>query len=59
MKLAGFFLLLSGWPIVLAAVALLKPSVAQNVFALAGLGVQGLGLAIVVRSHKFRRKDLG
>jgi hypothetical protein len=52
MKLAGFLLLPAGWIIVLAAIALL-PSAApsQAGFALAGLGVQVLGLILVVRSH--------
>ena len=43
-------LLLAGWLILLAAVALLR-STAQGIFAVAGLGVQLLGLTFVVRSH--------
>ena len=50
MRLPGFLLLLAGWVIVLAAVALLR-STAQGLFAIAGLGVQLLGLTFVVRSH--------
>jgi len=50
MRLPGFLLLLAGWVIVLAAVALLR-STAQGIFAIAGLGVQLLGLSFVVRSH--------
>jgi hypothetical protein len=50
MRLPGFLLLLAGWLIVLAAVALLR-STAQGIFAVAGLGVQLLGLTLVVRSH--------
>jgi len=50
MRLPGFLLLLAGWAIVLAAVALLR-STAQGVFVVAGLGVQLLGLGFVVRSH--------
>ena len=50
MRLPGFLLLLAGWLIVLAAVALLR-STAQGIFAVAGLGVQLLGLTFVVRSH--------
>lgn len=43
-------MLLAGWVIVLAAIALLR-STAQGIFAIAGLGVQMLGLSFVVRSH--------
>jgi hypothetical protein len=51
MKLAGFLLLLAGWIIVLAAVAILPPSASRVAFALAGAGVEVLGLSFVVRSH--------
>lgn len=57
MKLAGFMLLLAGWGIVLAAVALLVPSVSQTAFALAGMGVEILGLALVIRAHLFARME--
>jgi hypothetical protein len=50
MRLPGFLLLLAGWIIVLAAVALLR-STPQGLFAVAGLGVQLLGLILVFRSH--------
>ncbi|HTD44372.1 MAG TPA: hypothetical protein VK687_09335 [Bryobacteraceae bacterium] len=50
MRLPGFLLLLAGWIIVLAAVALLR-SAPQGSFAVAGLGVQLLGLILVFRSH--------
>jgi hypothetical protein len=52
MKLLGFFLLLSGWGIVVAAIALLAPTApALVLFVLAGTGVELLGLLLVVRSH--------
>jgi hypothetical protein len=51
MKLAGLFLLLAGWGIVLTAVILLAPALAQTCFVLAGVGVEGLGLVLLVRSH--------
>lgn len=52
MKLLGFFLLLAGWGIVLAAVALLaSTALALALFVLAGTGVELLGLSLVVRSH--------
>jgi len=51
MKLAGFLLLLAGWGIVLAAVALLGSASPRASFVLAGCGVEALGLVLVVRSH--------
>jgi hypothetical protein len=57
LKLLGFLLLLAGWGIVLAAVALLPPSVSRTIFVLAGLGVEMLGLALVVRSHPIPRGE--
>jgi len=51
MKLAGFFLLVAGGGIVLAALALLTSSLPRTGFVLAGLAVEVLGLAIVARSH--------
>lgn len=59
MKLAGFLLLPAGWIIVLAAVVLLPPSPAQAAFALAGMGVEILGLTLFVRSHLIVRGDNG
>ena len=50
MKFAGFLLLLSGWGVVIAAVALLA-GVARAGFVAAGLGVEALGFVLVVRSH--------
>jgi hypothetical protein len=57
MRLSGFLLLASGWIIVLAAVVLLPSLRAQTAFALAGIGVQLLGLTLVVRSHLIHRGD--
>ena len=51
MKLAGFLLLLAGWVIVAAAVILLLPANARTIFVLAGVGVEILGLAIVIRAN--------
>jgi hypothetical protein len=51
MKLAGFLLLPAGWVIVLSAIALLPPGFARGAFLLAGLGVEALGLGLVVRAH--------
>jgi hypothetical protein len=51
MKLAGFLLLLAGWAIILTAIALLPPGSARGAFLLAGLGVEALGMGLVVRAH--------
>jgi hypothetical protein len=50
MKLGGFLLLLSGWAIVVAALALLDRG-ALSAFIIAGLAVEILGLAIFAKSH--------
>jgi hypothetical protein len=59
MRLTGFLLLLTGWSIALAAVALLKSPLQQSGFVLAGMGVELLGLVLVVRSHLVPRGDGG
>jgi hypothetical protein len=58
-KLAGFVLLLSGWLIVLAAIALLAQAAARSGFVVAGMGVEGLGLVVAVRSHRVARGHRG
>ncbi len=57
MKLAGFLLMPAGWIIVLAAVALLPPGPSRVGFTLAGIGVETLGLIVVVRSHATLQGD--
>jgi hypothetical protein len=57
MKLTGFLLLLAGWGIILSAVALLRSAAPRAVFVLAGLGVEALGLILVVRSHPVLRGE--
>ena len=56
MRLVGFFLLLGGWIIVLAAIALLQAT-PQTGFAFAGFCVELLGLTLAVRSHLIPRGD--
>lgn len=51
MRLAGFLLLVTGWGLVLAAVALLPAFSTRVLFVLAGMGVEVLGLGLVFRSH--------
>ncbi len=50
MRLVGFLLLLSGWGIVVAALALLHGA-AISVFILAGVAVEILGFVLVARAH--------
>ena len=58
-KLSGFLLLLAGWGIVLAAVVLLAAETPRAGFVLAGIGVEALGLILVVRSHLVPRRERG
>jgi len=56
MRLAGFLLLPAGWLIVLAAVMILQAPVPRTAFVLAGIGVETLGLILVVRSYLIVRR---
>jgi hypothetical protein len=51
LKPVGFLLLPMGWMLVLSAVILLSQAAARGGFVVAGMGVEMLGLALVVRSH--------
>lgn len=51
LKPAGFLLLLTGWALVICAVVLLKQEAARGGFALAGMGVEAIGLVLVLRCH--------
>jgi Flp pilus assembly protein TadB len=57
MKLAGFFLLLAGGGLVLAAVALLATPLSRTIFVLAGAGVEALGMVLVARAHLPKHGD--
>jgi hypothetical protein len=57
MKFLGFMLLLAGWGLVLAAVALLAAGGARIAFVLAGIGVEILGLVLVIRAHPAPRGE--
>jgi len=56
MRLFGFLLLLAGWGIVLSALALLATETSRAAFALAGVGVEIVGLVLVIRAHPIRRR---
>jgi len=49
MRLAGLFLLLAGWGIVLAAIVLLPSVLLRASFVLAGIAVEILGFALFIR----------
>jgi len=57
MKLAGSLLLLAGWAIVVAAVVLLAPANARSVFVLAGVAVEVMGLALLIRSNPLAGRE--
>jgi hypothetical protein len=52
MKLAGLVLLLSGWLIVVVALAVLPTQAERAAFVVAGLGVEIIGLVLTVRAHR-------
>ena len=51
MKLVGFFLLVAGWAIVLAALAVIGGGAPLTAFILSGFAVEILGLGLVIRSN--------
>jgi hypothetical protein len=51
MKLLGFFLLFAGWILVISALVMLGQAAPRTIFVLAGMGVEIVGLVLVVRSH--------
>lgn len=57
MKLLGFLLLPAGWAIVLAALVLFGISASRNLFVLAGVCIQAIGLSLVFNQIR-RRKEL-
>lgn len=56
MGLVGFFVLVAGWIIVMAAIAMLHAT-PRTGFAIAGICVQLMGLTLAVRSHLSPRED--
>lgn len=57
MKVAGFLLLLAGWAIDVAAAILLLPANARAGFVLAGVGVEIIGLVLVIRSNPWATRE--
>jgi hypothetical protein len=56
MKISGLLMMPAGLFIILAAVVLLRLSLAQNLFVAAGIGVEILGLVIFTRSHLMTKR---
>ena len=57
MKVLGFALLVSGWAIVLSAIVLLAQDPPRAAFVLAGIGVEIVGLILVIRAHPVARGE--
>lgn len=57
MKVLGFALLVSGWAIVLSAIVLLAHDPPRAAFVLAGIGVEVVGLVLVIRAHPVARGE--
>jgi len=51
MRTLGFLLLLAGWIIALAAIEMLSALETRGAFVAAGILVEVIGLALVIRSH--------
>jgi hypothetical protein len=51
MKLAGMFLLLAGWLLVMSAIVLFPKPGPRAAFVAAGLAVEALGLILAFRGH--------
>jgi hypothetical protein len=59
MRVVGLVLLLAGWLLVLAAIALLPSLASRWAFVVAGLGVEVLGLVLTIRSHLIPKEQKG
>jgi len=57
MRVAGYFLLLAGWTIVLAAVALLAAPTPRGWFVATGVAMEIAGLVLAARSYVARHGD--
>jgi len=54
LKFFGFVLLLAGWGLVICALALVAAQGPRAAFILAGVGVEIVGLVLVIRAHSWR-----
>jgi hypothetical protein len=51
MKLAGFLMLVAGWLLIVATIALLSTAPLRETFIAAGAAVEVVGLVLIVRCH--------
>jgi hypothetical protein len=59
MKILGFLLLLAGGGLVLATLVLLAAPAPRDAFVAAGVGVELVGLVLVIRAHINPRGEHG
>jgi hypothetical protein len=59
MKLAGLLMLVAGWLLIVATVALLGAAPLRAEFISAGAAVEILGLVLLIRSHLVLRGEHG
>ncbi len=59
MRLIGCLLLLSGFFIATSAIVLMNSLATRMGFVAAGLGVEGLGLALLMNGYKALEKERG
>lgn len=57
MRIAGLFLLISGWLLAIASVYLLQSTASEFIFVFISVSIQILGLAFLVRTHTRMRKE--
>jgi hypothetical protein len=57
LRLVGCLLLLSGFSLVLAALVMLPAFVSRAGFAVAGFGVEVLGLGLLIQGYKSAQKE--
>ena len=57
MRIAGFFLLVAGWVIVITALFLLRSQTAMAAFVVAGIAVQVLGLIFAIHWHRVAESE--
>lgn len=59
MRLVGCFLLLSGWLIVVSAVAMLAALDKRMAFVAAGFAVEVLGLGLLIQGYRTAQRNEG
>jgi hypothetical protein len=57
MKFVGFLMLLAGWFLALAAIALFAAPPLRDSFVLAAVAVEALGLILAFRAHLIPREE--